>query len=107
VTFTATFAWHHVFIDSDADTGTGYRVPQVALGADFMVENGTLYRSTGSQWGWTAIGGASPLVSRSGGKYRWRVPLEVLDADGTLRSVFNGSGGSPDAYSPVLTAGAC
>ena len=74
-----------------------------------MVEDGTLYRSTGSQWGWTAIGGTSPLVSHGGGTYRWRVPLDTvgLDDDQSFRAVFNGSGGNTDAYSPVLTVGAC
>jgi hypothetical protein len=108
VTFTATFTWHHVFIDSDANTATGYRVPEVSLGADYMVEDGTLYRSTGTKWGWSAAGGASPLVSHSGGVYRWQVPLSAVgDPGGTFRSVFNGSGGRADAYSPVLIVAAC
>jgi hypothetical protein len=108
VTFTATFAWHHVFIDTDASTATGYRVPEVNLGADYMVEDGTLYRSTGTNWGWSAVGGTSPLVSHAGGTYRWQVPLSAVGhPGGTLRSVFNGSGGSAEAYSPVLTVAAC
>lgn len=73
-----------------------------------MIEDGRLYRSKGSAWGWTAVGGVSPLVSHTGGTYRWRVPLSAVGGSGeTLRSVFNGSGANPDAYSPVLTAGAC
>lgn len=108
VTFTVNFSWHHVFIDTDDRTGTGYRVPQVSLGADYMVEDGTLYRSTGSQWGWTAVDGTSPLVSHGGGTYRWRVPLDAVGLDDrAFRSVFNGSGGNTDAYSPVMTVGAC
>ena len=108
VTFTATFSWHHVFIDTDATTATGYRVPEVSLGADYMVEDGTLYRSTGTKWGWSAIGGTSPLVSHAGGTYHWQVALSAVGDPGeTLRSVFNGSSGSAEAYSPVLTVGAC
>lgn len=108
VTFRATFTWHHVFIDTDATTATGYQVPDVGLGADYMVEDGTLYRSTGTDWGWSAVRGTSPLVSHAGGLYRWQVPLSAVgDPSGPVRSVFNGSGGRPDAYSPVLTVAAC
>jgi hypothetical protein len=109
-TFKATFEWHHVFISSDADTATGYRVPEVGngLGADFMVENDTLYRSTGSAWGWTALDGAGPLLSRAGGTYRWQVPLDaVAGQDEPLLVVINGSGTSPEAYTRVVTVGPC
>ena len=110
VTFTVPFTWHHVFIGSDANTTTGYRVPEISsgLGADFMVENDTLYRSTGSQWGWAALGGDSPLLSRTSGTYRWRVPLNVVGGPGKpLQVVFNGSGSGSEAYTPVLTARPC
>ena len=109
-TFTVSYSWHHVFINSDADAATGYRVPKVrnGFGADFMMENGTLYRSTGSAWGWTALGGSSPLLSSAGGTYRWRVPLNALGTpDEPLVVVFNGSGTSTEANSPVLTTGGC
>ena len=110
VTFTVPFAWHHVFINADANTATGYRVPTVSngLGADFMVENDTLYRSTGPAWGWAAAGGGSPLKSSTGGTYRWQVPLAVVGAARKpLLVVFNGSGTSPEAYTAALTARAC
>lgn len=109
-TFTKPFTWHHVFINADADAATGYRVPGASngLGADFMVENDKLYRSTGRSWGWTAVGGASPLQSSAGGTFRWQVSLAVVgNAGETLVVIFNGSGSTPDAYTPVLTAGAC
>lgn len=110
MTFTETYSWHHVFINTDASTATGYRVPEVSggLGADYMVENDLLYRSTGTTWGWTQISGESPLLSRSGGTYRWRVSLDAIgDPDDPLKVVFNGSGTSPDLNTPVLTAGGC
>jgi len=110
MTFTETFAWHHVFINTDANAATGYRVPEVSggLGADYMVENDLLYRSTGAKWGWTEIGGESPLLSHSGGTYRWRVSLDAIGLPGeALKVVFNGSGTSPDVNTPVLKVGGC
>ncbi|BCY08302.1 hypothetical protein [Actinoplanes sp. L3-i22] len=43
------------------------------LGADYLIENDLLYKSTGKDWAWQAITGANPLVSSSGKVYRWRV----------------------------------
>ncbi|GAA4672140.1 hypothetical protein [Phytohabitans rumicis] len=109
-TFTVSFSWRHVFINTDGDTGTGYRVPTVSggLGGDYMVENGTLYRSTGTGWSWSEVSGVSPLVGYTGGTYRWRVPLSAIGSpDRGLKVVFNGSGGSPEAYTGVLETGTC
>lgn len=108
--FTESFAFHHAFLNSDASATTGYRVPKArnGLGADFMIENSTLYRSTGSGWGWTAIGGVSPLQSTTGGTYHWQIPLTAIGTpDNPLQVVFNGSGTSPEVYSAILTAGSC
>jgi hypothetical protein len=110
VTFTEPFDWHHVFINSDANTATGYPVPGVrgGLGADLMVENDTLYRSTGRGWRWAPVDGARPLLSHSGGTYRWRVPLAVVGTrDAALPVVFNASGTSDEVSSPVLATGRC
>jgi hypothetical protein len=109
-TFTASYSWRHAFVDTDGDTGTGYRVPGVSggLGADYMIENAVLYRSEGTGWSWSEVEDVSPLVSASGGAYRWRVSLAELDSSGgELRVVFNGSGGSADAYTPVVETGTC
>lgn len=110
VTFSVTFRWYHVFVNSDRDTATGYRDSTVSggLGADFMVENDTLYRSTGSAWGWSEVGGVSPVVSHSGGRWQWRVPLDAIGSPAPpVLVVFNGSGSNPDAYTPVVAAGNC
>jgi len=108
-TFTVSFTWRHVFIDSDGDGSTGYLVPSVhgGLGADYMIENGALYRSTGESWSWSAVKGSGLRTGRSGRTYTWRVPLTTLGARGGLAVIFNGSGGGPDAYTPVVPAGAC
>jgi hypothetical protein len=107
VTFNVTFSWRHAFLDVDGDTHTGYRLDEVpgGLGADYMVENGVLYRSTGSDWSWSKAGVVGQQLS--GGTHRWHVPLVMIGSPGGLAVVFNGSGGSPDASTPVRTAGAC
>lgn len=109
-TFTIVFDWHHVFINSDADTSTGYQDSDVAgnLGADYLVENATLYRSTGTGWNWRAVGSVSPLVSSTAGRYQWRVPLSAMGTPTKpIRVAFNGAGTHPDAWTSVLAVGAC
>jgi hypothetical protein len=51
----ATPAWVRVFIDSDRIATSGFKTN--SIGANFMVENGNLYRYTGSNgaWGWTFV----------------------------------------------------
>ncbi|WP_214408730.1 spherulation-specific family 4 protein [Sphaerisporangium fuscum] len=96
---------HHVFIDTDNNPATGYTVPLGAgVGADYMIEDNALYRSTGTSWGWTAVSGVSPLISKAGGLYQWSVPTSAFTGAGTTHGViFNGSGDVPDAYSNKIT----
>ena len=51
----ATPAWVRVFIDSDRVATSGFKTS--SIGANFMVENGNLYRYSGSNgaWGWTFV----------------------------------------------------
>ncbi|MFC7532015.1 hypothetical protein [Actinoplanes sp. GCM10030250] len=104
-TFTETFSWHHVFVDSDGDKKTGYQIPEVAggLGAEYMIEDGFLYESTGTDWAWREIDGVSPLLSRSGGEFRW----QVLPSYGGVRVTFNGSQGEKDVFTPAVRVKPC
>ena len=43
--FTQNYTYKHVFIDADANATTGYAWD--GIGADYMIENDTLFRSTG------------------------------------------------------------
>jgi hypothetical protein len=111
VTFTATytesFDYRHIYIDTDTNAATGYQVAEVAggFGADYMIENDLLYVSTGADWSWREITGVSPLLSVTGGTYRWRV--EPAYASG--RIVFNGSDGerTEEKYTPVVNVQDC
>lgn len=48
---------YQIFINSDNNTGTGYQDSQYSSsGADYLIENGVLYRYTGTGgWSWTAV----------------------------------------------------
>jgi hypothetical protein len=49
---------YDLFINSDNAAATGYRDSAwAASGADFLVENGTLYRSNGTGWSWSVLSG--------------------------------------------------
>ncbi|HWO63175.1 MAG TPA: DUF4832 domain-containing protein [Umezawaea sp.] len=69
VGFTGAPAFARVYVDVDRSTATGFA--QGAVGADFLLENGTLYRHGGGGWAWTAVK-AVPFTS-SGGTARWTV----------------------------------
>ncbi|MBB2946816.1 hypothetical protein FB565_006584 [Actinoplanes lutulentus] len=109
VTFTATyqddFEFHHVFIDTDGDHRTGYTGVDVAgdFGADIMIENDLLFRSNGTEWSWVEVKAKSPLLSRSGDTYRWRLKA----AQGRGRVVFNGDDGTTEVTTPVVTLKEC
>ena len=55
IRYTGTPAWVRVYIDNDAVTTTGYAFNGV--GAGYMIENGRLYRYSGSNgaWAWTFV----------------------------------------------------
>jgi hypothetical protein len=46
---------YQIFINADNNTATGYQDNVfTGSGADYMIENGTFYKSTGTAWGWTS-----------------------------------------------------
>ncbi|MEU4515321.1 spherulation-specific family 4 protein [Nonomuraea wenchangensis] len=97
--FTLPYAQRHVFIDTDEDQGTGW--PVHTVGADYMIENDTLYQKTGApgDWSWSAVTGVSPLVAD--GVHQWSVPLSVLAGSGDVQKVvFHGTDGVRHDYAP-------
>lgn len=71
---TTAFPYNQVFIDSDMNPGTGYQVG--GIGADLLVENGTIYKYIGPNWNWSAI--QNVTYSANSGLYSWTVPLTAL-----------------------------
>ncbi|BEL03596.1 hypothetical protein Q0Z83_017870 [Actinoplanes sichuanensis] len=111
VVFTATFAeefgYRHVFIDTDGDPKTGYAVLEIpaGFGADYMIENDVLYRSTGADWSWAEVEGIKPLAGVTGGSYRW----QLQPGYGVGDVVFNGSDGetTEERFTPVVPVRGC
>ncbi|MER7619786.1 fibronectin type III domain-containing protein [Nonomuraea wenchangensis] len=103
-TFNLPYTQRHVFIDTDANYQTGWSVNQI--GAEFMIENNTLFQKTGAStdWSWSQVPGVSPLVSTDNGRYQWSVPLSVLTGSGNVQKVvFHGTDGSRNDYLPAVT----
>ncbi|MEU9456351.1 hypothetical protein [Streptomyces sp. NPDC048277] len=92
VTFHTRQSFYHAFFNTDGDTGTGYQLPYPspsALGADYMIENGSLYRSRSADWSWTEIA-PRPKHTVSGSTHTWTLPLSGIGSPtGTQRLEFN------------------
>jgi hypothetical protein len=110
-TYTATYNLeytdHIVFVDSDNSASTGYQlsIGGTSVGADYMIDNGTLYTYAGggTDWSWTAQSNA-PTESVSGQTYSWQITSSWLGTFATTQKVvFAGSGYSTEAYSSLVT----
>ena len=51
--YTGTPAYLRTYIDTDRNPATGFA--QGGIGADYLLENATLYRHNGSGWSWTTV----------------------------------------------------
>ena len=94
------FTYKHVFIDADANAATGYTFG--GIGADYLIENGSLYRHTGGGWSFTKVSSANLVVG--GVAHDWSIlRSDVGAATGapTWRVVFQANGASPTYVTPV------
>ncbi|WNV87554.1 spherulation-specific family 4 protein [Umezawaea sp. Da 62-37] len=97
------FTFRNVFVDSDSNAATGY--PVAGIGADHLIQGENFYQHAGGTgFSWNTVSGVAPLISHVGGLYVWRVPTSTFGTSTGLKVVFNGSGGSPDAYTAIVTA---
>jgi hypothetical protein len=95
-TFDVSYAQKHVFIDTDQNGATGY--PVGGIGADYMIENGSLYRYAGAPpaWSWSSIGSSNmnPATSGATGATTWNVARSAIGETATSgeasRLVFHG-----------------
>ncbi len=80
---------YHVFIDADNNSSTGFQNPAFTQsGADYMIENGRLYQSTGTGWSWALVS-ASITVSKNTSVTELKVPLSVFNQfAGTVKVAF-------------------
>ncbi|MFG2941694.1 hypothetical protein [Streptomyces sp. NPDC048282] len=102
VTFHRSQPFYHAFFNTDGDRTTGYQLPypsSSALGADYMIENSSLYRSRATDWSWTETE-TRPTHTVSGPTQAWTLPLSGIGAPtGTQQLEFNAG----SDYTPVLT----
>lgn len=73
------YTYAHAYIDTDRNPATGYPIlPNV--GANFLLENGTLYRYTGSggSWSWAVVGDGHYTVPPGDNRHNWWVDRSVL-----------------------------
>jgi|YelNatPaOPRAMG01_1025707.scaffolds.fasta_scaffold00125_39 hypothetical protein len=81
--------FYHVFINTNGDTSTGYVYNDSAsIGAEFMVENNSLWAYTGTggtNWSWSSASGFQK--ANSGGRTEMSIPLTVLFPHGLKNSI--------------------
>ncbi len=72
--------FYHVFFDTDNDPSSGYHSAGSYMGIDYMVENGDLWKYSGTNggWGWTYVGSA---VMTLGSTETGRVEMAIAKAD--------------------------
>jgi hypothetical protein len=58
-----------VYVDTDRNSSTGFA--QAGVGADYLLENGSLYEHTGTGWSWTLV--RTVTFSSTGGIAQWTV----------------------------------
>ncbi len=74
-TYTGSPSYWRVYIDTDQNASTGFAAGS-GVGADYLVEGNTLYKSTGTAWGWTQVAGVS--FSTANQTASWTVPRSLI-----------------------------
>jgi hypothetical protein len=67
--YTGSPQYLRVYVDTDRNAGTGFA--QGGTGADYLLENGSLYQHTGSGWSWTFL--RAVTFAGTGGVAQWTV----------------------------------
>jgi hypothetical protein len=99
VTYQGTPSFVRVYVDSDQNASTGY--PIAGIGANYLVENGFLFRYAGSggSWAWTLV--TTLTLAESNGVATWTVPLADIGSPSSLKALGNYDSvySSPVSYS--------
>ncbi len=99
--------FYHVFLDTDENTVTGFHYADAQLGADYMVENLSLYHYTGSNnsWSWEWVGEVTMAMGMID-QTRFEASVALADlqlAGNTLSLLFNVNDNAelgPDDFAP-------
>lgn len=68
-TYTGAPQFLRVYVDTDRNPSTGFA--QAGTGADYLLENGSLYQHTGTGWSWTLV--RAVTFTNTGGVAQWTV----------------------------------
>ncbi len=74
-TYAGTPAYWRVYVDTDNSVATGFAAGK-GVGAELLIEDGTVYRYVGPGWNWSPAGSAT--FSASGGKAAWSATRALL-----------------------------
>jgi hypothetical protein len=103
--YTGTPTQFRLFLDTNSSLSSGYTKTSGGVGAEFMIEGGSLYRYSGgttNSWDWTKI--TTVTYSNSSGIARWTVPLSAINSPAKLNLVGQvGATGQPNVNSAILT----
>ncbi|MFI6513727.1 DUF4832 domain-containing protein [Streptosporangium sp. NPDC050855] len=77
--YTGAPAYARVYIDTDRNAATGFT--QGGAGADYLLENASLYRHNGGDWSWTPV--TTVTYSDTGGTARWTLNRADIGETGT------------------------
>ncbi|MEV0613974.1 DUF4832 domain-containing protein [Nonomuraea sp. NPDC050404] len=77
--YTGSPAHTRTYVDTDRNPATGFA--QGGVGADFLLENASLYRHNGGGWNWTPV--RSVTHSATGGTATWTLPRADLGEGAT------------------------
>jgi hypothetical protein len=88
--YSGTPTWTRAYIDTDRSSASGY--PFNGIGAEYLIENGSLYRysGTGGSWAWTFV----------------KTVASAATTGSTTFTVARADIGSPSAFNMVTTADA-
>jgi hypothetical protein len=100
--FSQPFTFYRVYIDSDHSAATGF--PVSGIGADYLIENSTLYVHGAAGWNWTPIGSSGQVTS--GSYTQWTVPRATIGETsgspiqnaGSYEHVYSASSGPITGY---------
>ncbi len=74
--YSSTYSWYRVYIDTDQSSATGYNAN--GIGANYMVENGSLYShpANNSTWSWTSLGAVT--YTNTSGVASWTIARSAI-----------------------------
>lgn len=105
VTYQGTPSFVRVGIDSDQNASTGY--PIGTIGADYLIENGYLYRYAGSggSWAWTLIKTVS--LSKANAVATWTLARSDIGSPAGITAVgnYDSVNSAPVSYTLLASSG--